>query len=216
MKKSLFIIGDIHGCYYSFKELLDTHWNPEQEQLIQVGDLISKGKHSPRVIELARKLEASHGAVFLQGNHEYKAINHYINKVQSLFWEETFLAPMETQYEKYKRDLLSDIKWSAKNPLIWENDQVLVSHASISMMAAAYSPHSHFGLLWHRTPLKNVGKLQVIGHTPKPQPIYDPVQNYINVDTGAFKGEFLTAAKVSVDGVFERFVSVLADERDVF
>ena len=37
---NLFIVGDIHGCYYTFKTLLQRYWDEKNDVLIQVGDLI--------------------------------------------------------------------------------------------------------------------------------------------------------------------------------
>jgi serine/threonine protein phosphatase 1 len=39
---NLLVIGDIHGCYYTFQMLLDKFWDSEKELLIQVGDIIDK------------------------------------------------------------------------------------------------------------------------------------------------------------------------------
>ena len=44
---NLFVVGDIHGCYYTWRQLL-LHWQPAQERLIQLGDLVDRGKYSPR------------------------------------------------------------------------------------------------------------------------------------------------------------------------
>ena len=73
---NLFIIGDIHGCYNSFKSLL-TNWNKETDLLIQLGDLIDRGNNNPQTIKLCRELQEKNGAIFLKGNHELMAIRHY-------------------------------------------------------------------------------------------------------------------------------------------
>lgn len=52
--KSKFIIGDLHGCYYSLLELLK-QWDATKEQLCLLGDLISKGKHSLELVQWAKK-----------------------------------------------------------------------------------------------------------------------------------------------------------------
>jgi serine/threonine protein phosphatase 1 len=45
-----FIIGDIHGCYYTFQEMLK-NWDSENEKLVLLGDYVNKGKHSFAVLE---------------------------------------------------------------------------------------------------------------------------------------------------------------------
>ncbi len=54
---NLLIVGDVHGCYHTFKKLVDENWNPEEELLIQIGDLINKGPHSGLCSKYWRKLE---------------------------------------------------------------------------------------------------------------------------------------------------------------
>ncbi len=44
---NLFIIGDVHGCFHTFSELL-THRDPATEHLIQVGDLVDRGATFPK------------------------------------------------------------------------------------------------------------------------------------------------------------------------
>ena len=68
-KQEAFVIGDIHGMYHLLEELL-THWRPEDQQLIFVGDLIDRGPNSKATVEKVRELQASHGAICLCGNHE--------------------------------------------------------------------------------------------------------------------------------------------------
>ena len=75
---NLLIVGDVHGCYYTFQSLLEEHWHPETEILIQVGDLIDRGKHTPLTVEYCRTLSERYPerAIFLKGNHEYEMIEH--------------------------------------------------------------------------------------------------------------------------------------------
>jgi len=215
MNKNILVIGDIHGCFYSFKELLHTHWNPEEEQLVQVGDLINKGNHSPLVVQLARKLEREHQAAFIQGNHEYKTILH-VDGYESLLWAEQFINPTIRRYDALELDFEGDVQWMKKLPLKWETDHILVTHAGIGHFPFPYSPDNEFGVLWNRSPLKAIGKMQVIGHTPtNGVPIYEERIPYCNVDTGAFKGQFLSGVKLTPKGEVIEFVQVLTDNRDI-
>ena len=61
---NLFIVGDIHGCYYTFKSLLQRYWDEKNEVLIQVGDLIDRGNHTPQTIMYCKELQQKHKAVF--------------------------------------------------------------------------------------------------------------------------------------------------------
>ncbi|WP_077362302.1 metallophosphoesterase [Fictibacillus arsenicus] len=51
-----FVIGDVHGCYHTFKNMINKYWNKENEMLIQLGDLIDRGRNSPQMVQLAMQL----------------------------------------------------------------------------------------------------------------------------------------------------------------
>ena len=70
MTGRLIAIGDIHGCHAEFAELLDRLAPTATDQLILLGDLVNRGPDSPKVIDLARSLNA----VSLLGNHERRLL----------------------------------------------------------------------------------------------------------------------------------------------
>jgi len=47
---SVYIIGDVHGCYTTLMQLIEQLPNKEKSHLIFVGDLIDRGKDSARVV----------------------------------------------------------------------------------------------------------------------------------------------------------------------
>ena len=75
---NLFLIGDVHGCYHSFQALL-RYWQPQEELLIQVGDLVDRGNFAPETVALALDMHANYPGqtVFLRGNHEAGMLRHY-------------------------------------------------------------------------------------------------------------------------------------------
>jgi hypothetical protein len=38
------VIGDVHGCYYTFNNLITKHWNKENEVLIQLEISSTEGR----------------------------------------------------------------------------------------------------------------------------------------------------------------------------
>ncbi|AHF91528.1 metallophosphoesterase [Opitutaceae bacterium TAV5] len=66
MNGRIIAIGDIHGCYQEFAELLDRLSLTPADQVVLLGDLVNRGPDSSRVIDLARKCRA----LSLLGNHE--------------------------------------------------------------------------------------------------------------------------------------------------
>lgn len=211
-----FVIGDIHGCYYTFENMLKKNWNKNQEVIIQVGDLIDRGKNSPQMVQLARKLsdEYPKQIVFLKGNHEFEIIDHFLNEPNTNWLtqcgEETL-----RQYRVLGRDCPSDVEWFQKRPLFWENDDLFISHAGISEQTQnPFSETDPFGILWNRSRLKNINKVQIIGHTPCDEPTYDAHSNSWNIDTGAAYTGYLTGVKIKENGEIIEFIREETDKRD--
>lgn len=64
-------IGDIHGCYFAFKSLLEKLKITKADQIFLLGDIIDKGKNSGLVLDLILKLKSEGLDIFIiRGNHE--------------------------------------------------------------------------------------------------------------------------------------------------
>ena len=196
---NLFIIGDVHGCLNTFKELL-THWQPETDHLIQVGDLVDRGRYTPETVELARQLNAERplSTTFLMGNHEFGLLRHFGPAGPYPSWLQWGGRSTTEQYRRRPKLLAEHLPWLAARPLQWQNDYVLVSHAGVASSPHARNPAHPDGLLWRRGPLKKLSQLQVVGHTPTAgQPLFDTNSNALYIDTGAFLGQNLTGVRLS-------------------
>jgi bis(5'-nucleosyl)-tetraphosphatase (symmetrical) len=72
-KRHIFI-GDIHGCLDEFNELMKkVSYNPNEDRLILLGDLIDRGPDSVGVIQRARELKLE----CVMGNHEHKFVKWF-------------------------------------------------------------------------------------------------------------------------------------------
>ncbi len=63
------VIGDIHGCWETLQRLLDrVQWDPVEDELWLVGDLVNRGPRSLEVLRWARR--HSERIVSVLGNHD--------------------------------------------------------------------------------------------------------------------------------------------------
>lgn len=213
-----FIVGDVHGCLYTFVKLLE-RWNPREEILIQLGDLVDRGNHSPEVLRLVTELQHNfrNETVFLKGNHELMMQEYLADPIAGKNWLYNGGSKTLAQFDQRGIDLDHYSNWILNLPLFWESEHLFISHAGVSGFAPLDDPRHPDGLLWNRKPLRDIGRLQVIGHTPRWNgvPKYYPESRAWNIDTCAYGGVYLTAIRLTGDGQFKEFLSVPTDGRDV-
>lgn len=66
---ALYIVGDVHGCIDELRLLLEkVNFDPQQDQLWSVGDLVGRGPHSKNVLEFVVELGRAFRCVL--GNHD--------------------------------------------------------------------------------------------------------------------------------------------------
>lgn len=70
--RSLFIVGDIHGCLDEFQTLLNqANVSADSTLIICCGDLVNKGPKSCETVTFVRSL-GSHAIRSVRGNHDEK------------------------------------------------------------------------------------------------------------------------------------------------
>ncbi len=211
------VVGDIHGCYFTFLEILK-HWNRDTEILICVGDLIDRGNYSVSVVEQCMELafEFPKTTIFLKGNHEAEIIEH----VEVAFndnWVRQCGQKTLDEIQSKNLDVAQWVTWFKQRPLIFETDFLVVTHAGISYTSFPFEEADPSSVLWNREPLKNIGKLQIHGHTPIKgnRPCYNSESNSWNIDTAAFYGYGLTGLKISQTGEILEEIHITTDLRDI-
>lgn len=212
---NFFIIGDVHGCFFTLEKLLK-HWNPEEEQLIFLGDLIDRGNYSSKVIEKCMVLqEAYPDSIILKGNHEYEFIEHY-EKGENLNWTRQCGDKTLEEFKENRVDLQKIYNWFKSFPLSYETQKLMLTHAGITETKDPFLEDHEDSVLWNRKSLKNIDKLQVHGHTPLKQniPLFHLESNSVNIDTGAVYGYGLTWIKVNEDADIIKVITVETDSID--
>jgi hypothetical protein len=69
-RQSYLVIGDVHGCYDELIKMIDRHG--QGRHIVSVGDLVDKGPHPERCLELMKLLDAT----VVKGNHEDNHIRY--------------------------------------------------------------------------------------------------------------------------------------------
>ncbi len=121
-KNRTIIIGDIHGCYDEFKELLlKVNYNPENDRLISVGDLVHKGPKSWKVLKFfyKNKLEV------VLGNHDAHFLNFLKGNSSSYPDGEKILLKCKLSKSKL-------INWISSWPTYIEASDFIVVHAALN------------------------------------------------------------------------------------
>lgn len=218
------VIGDIHGCFHTLKDLVvKIRAKYPNMEIYSVGDLVDRGNFSYEVIEYVK----SEGIKFTPGNHDYmmyyfiKYPTHEIGRP----WTYNGYEPTLLSYNNHFDKLNEHLDFIFSSPLYYNLDDCFISHAGISRSMKYILPddyqndlskmdeaiqsniNAESGILWTRDALLNIGKLQVVGHTIKKEVISSEKYNTVYIDTGAFLGNKLSAVIVEknriVDKIFE-------------
>ena len=78
--RRIIAIGDIHGCLHPLKKLIKQIEPEADDQLVFLGDMIDRGKHSKEVIDYLIKLSSRYSCHFIMGNHELLYLDYLKNR----------------------------------------------------------------------------------------------------------------------------------------
>ncbi len=180
------VIGDIHGCAKSLEKLLQEI--PGDAEIYSTGDLIDRGPDSRRVISLC----IERGVKPVMGNHEDMLLD-YLDGTNRYGYGVFFMNGGMSTLDSYGGSIPVDhLEYIRSFPLYVETEHFILSHAGVHFMktlddACDLGRDMNFNILWNRAELADLGKLQVIGHTPVPEVTElkrgDKVVG-VNIDTG--------------------------------
>ncbi len=187
MKRSLFI-GDVHGCYKELVQIIeDFGFVKGSDTIYQTGDMINKGPHVLKCIELTQEL----GIQCVLGNHEARLLKTL--DTPKIKWT-------EKERERLKRITNIDYVYSviSKWPLWIDTPEALLVHAGIEPYKDKLEDMNPDVLLsvrlWNNQPwFKQVEwpKKIVFGHWAKKGLVKLP--GFIGLDSGCVYGKALTA-----------------------
>jgi serine/threonine protein phosphatase 1 len=222
------VIGDVHGCYYTLKQLVEKIRNKYPDiKIYCVGDLVDRGNNSFEVIEfvVAEKIQ------FTIGNHDFMFYSNMRDPF-SLMAKSWNYNGAETTLSSYtdKLDQMDEhLDVIINSPLFFNLDDCFVSHAGISKSFKNNLPENFLSddsslkkilsndlynqnsIIWARGDLLNIGKLQVVGHTHRKEVFFDKDANALYIDTTAYGNNKLTSVIVDQN----RLIDTL-EEKTVF
>lgn len=123
----------------------------------------------------------------LRGNHEQELIE-YVETGSNQNWLRQRGQKTLASFLRVGLSLKETAAWMKNLPLFWENEHLLITHAGVAPNAdCPFDAENRNGVVWTRQSLKNLGKVQVVGHTPtnSRQPEYDAISHSWYIDTGA-------------------------------
>ena len=200
---NILVIGDVHGCFHTLKSMIEQHWQ-QPELLVQLGDLIDRGNFSGETVQFVQRLQQLHPqqVKILRGNHEQELIE-YVDTQTNQNWLRQRGQKTLASFLKLGMSLSETVVWMKNLPLYWENENIFITHAGIAPnINAPFKAENREGVVWTRQSLKNIGKVQVVGHTPtfSSTPEYNAASNSWYIDTGACFNKYLSAIKLTPQG----------------
>jgi len=225
------VIGDIHGCLFTLKELVEKVRDKYPLiKIYSVGDLVDRGNFSYEVIEylIAENIE------FTPGNHDYM-FSYYFRQYNSRMakaWLQNGSEKTIASYNKHNDIVSNHIDLILRAPLFINNKDCFISHAGVSLLYEKpffnYFPEDLFvlenifrndiensdSIIWARGRLLNIGKLQVAGHTRRENVEYNRESNVIYIDTSVYMMNKLSAVIIE-DNNIEDILSVPTNDDDL-
>ncbi|GCF94513.1 serine/threonine protein phosphatase [Enterococcus florum] len=229
--EQLFAIGDVHGEYDLFQNIVD-YVDLSQQQLLLIGDLNDRGPKSKDCWLLGKKLVDEHQAIYLRGNHEeyfLQFLNDPEDWYASYFYNggketiESLLHPgateeySPTEIAMFIRSRYKElIHFLLERPLYYEWKHYLFVHAGVDLQKKDWRQTTDRDFLWIREPFhhgeNHTDKTIVFGHTITPM-LYGDMQTTalwqqdrkIGIDGGAVFGGSLHGVVFDEQGIVKDY-----------
>lgn len=193
--RNVWAVGDLHGCYTNLMNRLDAvGFDPAQDLLISVGDLIDRGAENVECLELLtapwfRAVRGNHEQMMLDGLSAHGNVAHWMSNGGSWFFN------LDYDKGRLANALLFKV---AELPLIIElskgGKKFVICHADYPGFEYEYGKEVDPELvIWNRERVSCAmdghvkaipgADLFIFGHTPARTPLRYANQLYI--DTGA-------------------------------
>lgn len=214
-------ISDIHGSIVQLTKLLKkVDYNPNQDQLILVGDYVDRGPDSKAVLEKVKQLKAE-GAIVLRGNHDDMFVGAYYNQPKAWDrWErngaihtlKNYDPTIETMQVPDNPLFAEHVKLIESFDYYYETDDYIFVHAGV-VPGVSLEETDPFDLVWIREKFHDNysgDKTVIFGHTPtyylhddkNNHNVYFGENNIIGIDGGAVYGGQLNCLELPSKKVY--------------
>ena len=224
----IYAIGDIHGCLDLLLSLerqivADAARSAGEKWLVVLGDFVDRGPSTAALIDhLSAPAPDGLRRFVLKGNHEAMMLDFIARPRAGSRWlesggRETLLSygvpsralagrpgsrAIRQLVESYVPD--EHLAFLASLPSLLETPKHLLVHAGLRP-GVAPSAQGEPDLLWYRDDFTetyaSIGKTVVHGHQIREKPLVTPSR--VALDTGAYLGGRLSAARLSADGAVQ-------------
>lgn len=193
-EKAHIIIGDIHGCIESLKELLSVLKPYQERRFVFLGDYIDRGADSYAVIDYLIEFAKDHDCIFLRGNHEHMALEAFLHDDEEA-WELWMSNGGKSSLDSYTKrgtsllEAAGHLDFIASTDFYYETESFVCVHGGMNPYMSIQENLQQtdpLEFLWERRHVKTVipswDKTVIFGHTPFKEVKIEP--NLIGLDTG--------------------------------
>jgi len=100
----IYVMGDIHGCYAQYRQLLETIGLGDSDTLYVLGDVVDRGPEPARVLkDMALRLNV----IPLLGNHDYLAMK-LLSRLSAEITEENYRTQLDETFFGGFQDWIDD------------------------------------------------------------------------------------------------------------
>ena len=161
------IVGDIHGCWQEFADLLDKVGLASGDRIVATGDIIDRGPNPGRVLEFFQSRIEAHSVM---GNHERKHVRSFRREIPPALSQRIAREQLGVGYTNY-------VDFMAQFPLYIDLPEALVVHGFfepgvpleaqrdvvlVGTMTGAYHLKKNYDQPWYE--LYEGDKPIVVGH----------------------------------------------------
>lgn len=204
--QSTYVIGDVHGCFYTLMELLAKL--PSNARIIFTGDLCDRGNFSKEVIEFV----SSNNHESILGNHDYAMTQHIcsaLKGIESSWISNPYAGGSKTlqSYQNDKATIQRHKAWVESLPQYIQIEHYFITHAFALPYYKRHQDEASFKALMYNRLSSGMKEdyeweegyeeypiINIFGHDD-----YDEVvrgKNYYGIDTGCVYGRKLTAIEL--------------------